>query len=308
MEKGKTAKAPSSMHIFLKRVSQGPAPWLAPLVIVLVALFILPTLEVIRYSFTDASLLRQNYNYTLKSFRVIFTTPATYDILWNSLVFVFFSVVFQTLLGLIIALAVDKGERIRLHGSVFVRVVALLSWAIPGAIIGVVWSFMYTEAGTGILITILKNMGFDKVSFLTNPDHAMPCTIIANVWRGTAQSMILTYAGLKTIPIDIIEASQIDGANAFQRLWRVILPSIFSVISTNIILNTINTFNTFDMIFSLTGGGPGRATEVLALTSYSTIFTGYNLGRGSAYAVVLLVINSLMAIGYFAVLRRRERN
>ena len=120
--------------------------------------------------------------------------------------------------------------------------------------------------------------------------------------------MILTYAGLKTIPSDQIEAGNIDGANGWQRLVHIIVPAIMTVIGTNIILNTINTFNTFDMIVSLTGGGPGRATEVLALTSYTTIFSGRMLGRGSAYAVILLGINSLMAIGYFAVLKHREKS
>ncbi len=288
--------------------SHGPLPWLLPLLAVLAFAFIYPTIEVIRYSFTDASLVKKSYTYTLKSYVTIFNNPNTYLILKNTFVFVFFSVVFQTLLGFVIALAVDKGEHLHLHGTVMVRVVALLSWAIPGSIIGVVWSFLFNETGSGILVAFLAKLGISNVTFLTNPKHALTCAIIANIWRGTAQSMILTYAGLKTIPNDLIEAGSIDGANSWQRLIHIIIPSIMSVIGTNVILNTINTFNTFDMIVSLTGGGPGRATEVLALTSYSSIFSNRMLGRGSAYAVVLLFINSLMAIGYFAVLKHREKN
>ncbi len=291
----------------LKRIVQGPAPWLAPMCIVLVAMFIVPTVQVIGYSFTDAKLISKTINWTMKSYRVIFTNEATYEILRNTFVFVFFSVICQTLLGLVIALAVDKGEKLNMKGSVTVRVASLLSWAIPGVIVGVVWSFMYTETGTGYVVYMLKKIGFQNVTFLTNPKHALACTIFANIWRGTAQSMILSYAGLKTIPNDIIEAADIDGANSRQRLWYVILPSIFSVISTNIILNTIGTFNTFDMIVSLTGGGPGRATEVLAMTSYNSIFGSFNLGRGCAYAVVLLFFNSCMAAIYFYILAKREK-
>ena len=283
-------------------------PWLLPLIVVLVLAFIYPTIEVIRYSFTDANLAKKTYSYTLRSFIAIGKNPSTYVILWNTFIFVFFSVVFQTLLGFLIALAVDKGEQMQLHGTVVVRVVTLLSWAIPGSIIGVVWTFLYNETGSGILVALLAKFGMTNVTFLTNPHHALACAIVANIWRGTAQSMILTYAGLKTIPKDQIEAGNIDGANSWQRLTHIIIPAIMTVIGTNIILNTINTFNTFDMIVSLTGGGPGRATEVLALTSYSTIFSSRMLGRGSAYAVVLLVINSLMAIGYFAVLKHREKS
>lgn len=292
---------------FLKRLADDPVIWFAPLVIVLVAMFIVPTFNVILYSFTDASILRNTYKFTLRSYRTVILNSSTYIILLNTFIFVIFSVIFQTLLGLVVALAVDKGEKIQLPGSVLVRVVALLSWAIPGVIVGVVWSFIYNETGTGIVISVLKKIGIEGVTFLTNPKHALACTIFANIWRGSAQSMILTYAGLKTIPNDIIEAANIDGASSWQRLYKIILPSIFSVISTNIILNTIGTFNTFDMIVSLTGGGPGRATEVLALTSYNTIFAAHNLGRGSAYATVLLLINSLMAVVYFYVLKKREQ-
>jgi multiple sugar transport system permease protein len=307
MNQSKTGRSEKVSVFSLKGISQGPVLWLAPLVIVLFLTFIYPTLEVIHYSFTDASMLRNTYVWTLKSYRQVFLNEVTYTILGNTFIFVFFSVVFQTFLGFLIAEIVDKGEQLALRGTIAVRVIALLSWAIPGIIIGVVWSFIYNETGTGILVYLLSKVGIRGITFLTNPDHALACTIVANVWRGTAQSMILTYAGLKTIPKDIIEAANIDGANAMQRLMHVVLPSIFSVISTNIVLNTINTFNTFDMIISLTGGGPGRATEVLAMTSYNTIFSGHNLGRGSAYAVLLLLINSCMAVIYFILLKKKEK-
>ena len=101
--------------------SHGPVPWLLPLLVVLVLAFVYPTIEVIRYSFTDANLAKKAYTYTLKSYRTIFSNPSTYVILGNTFSFVFFSVVFQTLLGFLIALAVDKGEQMHLHGTVLVR-------------------------------------------------------------------------------------------------------------------------------------------------------------------------------------------
>lgn len=120
--------------------------------------------------------------------------------------------------------------------------------------------------------------------------------------------MILSYSGLKTISKDILEAAAIDGASAWQRLIHVIIPSVASVISINVVLNTISTFNTFDMIMSLTSGGPGQATEVLAMSAYNNIFKTYNLGKGSAYATILLVINGLMAVVYFIYLKKRGEN
>jgi multiple sugar transport system permease protein len=292
----------------LKALSQGPVPWLMPLALMLLLLFVYPTFEVLRFSVTDASILKNSYNYTLKSFVSILTNLQTYEVLKITLVFVFFSVTFQTLVGLVAALAVDKGEALQIKGNVFVRVVVLLSWAIPGIIVGIIWSFLYNETETGVLASWFRNMGIRSITFLTSPGSALACVIIANIWRGSAQSMILSYAGLKTIPHEMLEAGQIDGANAWQRLIRIILPRLFPVISTNIILNTIMTFNTFDMVMSLSGGGPGRATEVLAMTSYYSIFRLHSLGRGSAYAVLLLLINTCMAIVYFCVLKNRGEN
>lgn len=301
MVKNNTRLRTGSRHF-----SDTPIPWLLPLVLVLGFMFIYPTFEVLRYGFTDASILRPNYTYTLKSYKSILGNPVTYEILAITFVFVFFSVLFQTLLGLVVALAVDKGESLKLRGTVFVRVVNLLSWAIPGVIVGVVWGFMYNETGTGILVSLLGNLGIHGVSFLTDPKTALTCVIVANIWRGSAQSMILSYAGLKTIGKEQIEASAIDGVTPWQRLIHIILPNISSVITTNVILNTIMTFNTFDMVLSLTGGGPGRATEVLAMTSYNAIFKTHSLAKGSVYATILLVINSIMALLYFRAIRNRD--
>lgn len=287
-----------------RKLLQGPFLWIAPLVLVLLITFVYPAFEVIRYSFTDASLTGKEYSYTFSSYMDIFRDKQVYQTLWTTFVFVFFSVVGQTVLGLAIALAIVKGEELKLRGTVFVRVVTLLAWAIPGVIIGVIWKIFLNESESGILTSMLHSVGIENVTFLTAASSALVCTIIANIWRGTAQSMILSYSGLKTISKDILEAADIDGASSWQRLIHVTIPSIMSVISINVILNIIMTFNTFDMVMSLTSGGPGNSTEVLALTAYNQIFVHMNLGSGSAYATILLLINGLMAAFYFWFLRR----
>lgn len=296
------------MKMKVKGLIKGPFFWMLPLFLVLLIMFIYPTFEVIRYSFTDMSLLKEDYQYTFRSYLSVFRDKAFLNILKVTFIFVFFSVVFQTLLGFVIALAVDKGEALGMRGTVVVRVVSLLSWCIPGVIIGVIWKILLDETDTGILTSLLIRLGIGRVPFLTSAGSALVCAIIANIWRGTAQSMILSYSGLKTISKDILEAASIDGASAWQRLIHVIIPSVASVISINVVLNTISTFNTFDMIMSLTAGGPGQATEVLAMSAYNNIFKTYNLGKGSAYAAILLVINGLMAVGYFIYLKKRGEN
>jgi multiple sugar transport system permease protein len=176
--------------------------------------------------------------------------------------------------------------------------VSLISWAIPGVAIGIIWKILYAENASGIFNYLLSLVGVHQVAFLSDPKNALLNISIANVWRGTAQSMILLYAGLKTVSLDILEAADVDGVTGWQKIIRIIVPSMRSVIMVNILLNVINTFNTFDMIMPLTGGGPGRSTEVLVLSSYRTIFQQLDLGKGCAIAVILLLINVVFSLIY----------
>ena len=278
--------------------NQRPILWLLPLLVFLCLFFLVPILDVIKTSFTNASMTKPGYEFTLNSYLRVFQDPSFLEVLGVTFFFVSFSVIFQFLLGFLIAFAVDNGEKRRLHGTVFTRTVSLISWAIPGVAIGIIWKIMYSETGSGILNYMLSLIGMDTVAFLTDPKMALLSISIANVWRGTAQSMILLYAGIKTVPTDILEAADVDGASGFRKIISVIIPSMKSVIMINLLLNIINTFNTFDMIMPLTGGGPGRSTEVLVLSSYRTIFQQLDLGKGCAVEVILLLINICFGILY----------
>ena len=119
--------------------------------------------------------------------------------------------------------------------------------------------------------------------------------------------MILCYAGLKTIPGDVYEAARVDGASAPQTLRRVTLPMMAPILLTNLVLVVVETFNTFDMVLSLTGGGPGNSTSILALQVYDEIFRQLQLGRGAAMAVVLILINVAMIAVYLRLVDRQEK-
>ena len=283
-----------------------PYLWLLPLFIVLLVFFLVPTLDVIRLSFTNSSLARTDYVYTTKSYLKVFRDSAFPTVMRVTLIFVSVSVVFQFLLGFIIAYCVDKGEKLMMRGTVVVRTISLVSWAIPGVAIGIIWKILYTENAGGILNYLLSLLGIAQIPFLSSPDIAIWSVCIANIWRGTAQSMILLYAGLKTVSTDILEAADVDGANGWRKIISVIIPSMKSVIMVNILLNIINTFNTFDMIQPLTGGGPGTSTTVLVLNAYRTIFQQLDLGKGCAIAVFLLLINIVFSLIYIRV-SREER-
>ena len=284
-----------------------PLPWLLPLAAILGATFVYPIFEIARLSLTDASLVGGEYSYTLESYLSLFQSPYFANMLKVTAIFVCFSVLFQMFLGFLIALAVDRGAKRGMKTSIVTRTAVLSAWAIPGVIIGIIWSILYEQSAAGILNYLLGSIGL-SVPFLTDPQVALASVTITNIWRGTAFSMILLYAGLQTLPDDVMEAARVDGANAWQRLTRVVLPLLAPILFIDLVVVSIETFNTFDMVLALTGGGPGRSTEVVALSIYNQIFQQFNLGQGAATAVLLLTINLVMTFVYIRILERNEED
>jgi len=179
---------------------------------------------------------------------------------------------------------------------------------IPGVLVGIVWRMILSSSNFGILNYLIELLGMERVPFLVEPAIALTCVIGANVWRGTAFSMILQYAGLQRIPPQLYEVAEVDGANAVQRFFHITLPQLRPILFVNLVLITIYTFNTFDMVMSLTGGGPARTTEVMTLSAYKQVFKFFNMGRGSSIAVLLLFINLVMAVAYYKfILAGQER-
>lgn len=288
-------------------VSGAPWLWLLPLGTVLLLVLVYPVIEIVRLSFTDASLVSgEPHSVTAGTYASLLKGTDFRHTLEITFLFVLASVVFQLLLGLAIALLIHGAEKRGLRGVVATRAVVLTAWAIPGVIIGVIWSLLYQETDSGVLNHGLSLLGFSgSTPFLSDPDNALASVIVANIWRGTALSMILCYAGIKTVPDHVHEAARIDGASPLQKLFRVTLPMMLPILTMNLVLATVETFNSFDMVLSLTGGGPGTATQVLALDVYDQIFRQLNLGRGAAMAVVLMVVN-IAVIGLYVRLAERQ--
>ncbi len=276
---------------------------MAPLLAVVTLFYLYPAIEVLRFSFTNASLQDPSYQYTLNTFVNALSDPVLYKVLRITAVFVLASVVLQLLLGLVIAVAVNRARRRRLPGMVFMRSVILSAWVMPGVVIGIVWAIVLNEASYGLANLLLATVGVGGVAWLSSPNIALMSIVVANVWRGTAFSMILQYAGLQSIPDELYEAAEVDGASALQSFWHITIPQLRPILMINIILITISTLNTFDMILPLTGGGPGQATEVIALRAYNVIFREYSLAGGAVLAVIMLLISMALTLVYRRLLR-----
>ncbi len=288
-------------------VQEHPLVWLAPAIALLFLFRLYPLIEVVRMSFTNISLIQPAYEYVgFNSYIAVITSTAFRTMARTTAIFVGASVIAQLTLGMILALAINYGVKKHIYGSVSIRIAVLSAWVIPGIVIGILWKIMLIETNYGLVNYILVQLGFNVVSFFSDPQMALFSTIMANTWRGTAFSMIMLYAGLQQVPQQLYHAAKVDGAGPIARFRHVTLPQIKPVVFINIVLITIYTVNTFDMIMSLTGGGPGRATEVLSLFMYFLGFEQFQLGRAAAVAVIMLGVNVVMTLVYVRYLLSEE--
>jgi multiple sugar transport system permease protein len=162
----------------------------------------------------------------------------------------------------------------------------------------VIWQIVLNEGPYGLVNSALDAVGVAPVAWLSDTDLAVVSVVVANIWRGTAFTMLLLYAALHTVNRELYDAARVDGAGRLRMLWHVTLPQIRPVLLVNVILITIATLNTFDMILSLTGGGPAQATEVLALHTFNEVFVNFSLAAGCVLAVLLLLASLALTAIY----------
>ncbi len=298
--------APTGSRFAARKFYPSPAPWLMPLILVLGIFYLYPLIDVFRFAFTNISLVGNDEEYTLRTIASTLSKPELLQILWVTLVFTASSVVAQQVLGLFIAQVVVRSEKRGLFGSTIVRTTALIAWVVPGIAGGIIWKMLFNEAPFGGLNSLLRMLGASPVQWLSDPNMVMWSVVISNVWRGTAFSMVVMYAAIKAIDPELYEAAEMDGANPWQRLIYITLPQLRAAILVNMILITIQTLNTFDAIISLTGGGPGRATEVLSLYTFNVVFRNYDLAAGAVLSILMLVISLSLALVYARFLPKGE--
>jgi multiple sugar transport system permease protein len=267
-----------------------------------VGFFAGPLLWSVYTSFTDMALTGSStVNFVgLDNFTRLVQDPSFLHSLELTLVFVVGSAVIgQNTLGLLIALLL-RG-RSRVVRSVLTGLV-IAAWAVPEVVAAFCWyAFLYR---TGTLNALLAHLGIAQNWLYTSP---MLAVILANVWRGTAFSMLVYSAALSEVPPDLMEAASVDGASAWQRLRRITLPLIRRAIVSNLMLITLQTLAAFGLIFVMTGGGPGTASQTTPLYMYQQAFKFYQLGYGTAMALVLLAVGALFSAVYLRLIRLEDR-
>jgi multiple sugar transport system permease protein len=215
--------------------------------------------------------------------------------------FVLSVVVIEIVAGLILALLLESG----LKGLRLFRTLFVLPIMVAPVVVGVMWRFLYNPA-YGKINYFLTSMGFEAVGWLSDPDIALNAVIIADVWQWTPFVFLLALAALQGIPQDLSDAAVVDGANYMQKLLRVKLPYITSILGVTAILRLIDAFRSLVVVFNLTYGGPGVSTEVMSLHLYKSAFVSQRLGLASAIAVLLLLLIVLLSMALIISNLRKE--
>lgn len=219
----------------------------------------------------------------------------------NTFVFVFSSTFLEVLLGLIIALVINK----HFMGRGLVRAAILIPWAIPTVVSSQMWRFIFNDS-YGLLNYILfgrETSGY--IAWLAHPVYAFSSIVIADVWKTSSFAGLLILAGLQTIPDELYEAAKIDGASSWQQFKEITLPLIKPALLIALLFRTMDAFRVFDLVFVMTQGGPADSTNVLQFYGYKKIFAEGLMGYGSTISVLVFAIVLIIAMLYIRLIGTR---
>ncbi|MBN1265935.1 MAG: sugar ABC transporter permease [Anaerolineales bacterium] len=271
---------------------------LAPAALIIAVVTVYPLLRSLWISLLKWNLMKPQEGHPfvgMQNYRDVLSDPVFWNSVKVTIVFVGAAVFLEVTLGLISALVLNREFR----GKNLIRMLALLPWAIPSVVNGIMWKWILNPS-YGALNGLLLDLGLiDKyVIWLGYPKTALFMVILADVWKETPFIMLLLLAALQTIPGDLYEAARVDGANVLQTITRITIPLIRPTLYVAVSLRTIWALKSFDLIYTLTAGGPSNGTSVLGYYTYLKSFVSLQLGRGSAAAYIMTGAVMLIVIFY----------
>jgi len=218
------------------------------------------------------------------------------EALVHTLVFTLASVTLELTLGCVLALAMNRAFR----GRGLVRAAILVPWAIPTVVAALIWRFMF-DGDSGIVNAALASLGVDPPVWFVDRLAAWVPVILGDVWKETPFVALLLLAGLQGIDASLYEAARIDGASAWRQFRYITLPLLKPALLVALIFRTRDAFRVFDLVYVMTGGGPGTATEPIALYTFTSLLQNLRFGYGSALSVLVFLVAFLLAVGYIRV-------
>lgn len=274
---------------------------LAPALIYITIIVAYPLVDTVILSFTNAA-LRPDYDFIgWANYQRIFTAGNFTEVIIRTFVWTFFSVSAKMIIGMCGAVLLNAA----IPGQTLFRILTMPPWIVPMAIGIYMWAWMY-NGQFGMISGMLQNFGLIKgpIAFLAYGHTAFWATIVTDVWIGVPMVTIYFLAAMQSIPKDLYEAAWTDGAGRFYRFRRITVPLMVPAIITMSLLSLIATFNSFDIIYILTNGGPSGSTTTMIIDTYKTAMGSRKYGEGAARAVVICIFVSVFCLVYFRAVRK----
>lgn len=279
---------------------------LLPAFAIIAGIILFPLLDAMRLSVTSTNLIniRKQPLVGLRNYQQIFTDPTYWQVVGNTFFITGASVAGSVVIGMALALALNGLAA----GRGLLRALFIVPWLVPGVVIGVTWNWMLSTE-TGIVNYLLRAAGLASANLPWLADSTLSMAAVNGVfvWSSVPFIMVTLLAGLQAIPAELVEAAVVDGATFGQRFRLVVLPLLLPIITIATILRVIYTIQNFVIVYMLTQGGPGYATETLALYVYETAFNAARLGKASAIGVTWFCYLLVFVVIYLKLVDRGER-
>ncbi|MBE1557362.1 sugar ABC transporter permease [Nonomuraea africana] len=281
------------------------APWwfVVPAIAVYLFIVVVPSVNGALFSFTDWNGLRPGWSLVgLDNYAAVFADRTARDALVNTLLLAAAATVVQNVVGLLLALGVNSMVKSRY----LLRVIFFAPVVLTPLVAGYVWSFLLSP--NGAVNDALRAVGLGTLAhdWLGDPDTALYAIVAEIVWQFAGYSMVIYLAGLQAIPSEVLEAATIDGAGAWSKFRRVVLPLLNGAVVINVMLCLIGGLKQFDQVMAMTGGGPGTATETISTTIYKSAFSLGDFPFSIALAVVMTVVIAVLAGIQFRLTQRKS--
>ena len=274
---------------------------ISPAVFLMLVLLAYPFVLAVYISLTDRVLGEPGRFIWIRNFLKLLQDPLFRQTVWNSFVYTISTVFLKMFLGIILALLLNQ----EMPARNLIRGALLLPWIVPTSLSVLTWLWMF-DSLFSVVNYILLGLGLisKKIPWLGDPFWAMVSVIIVNTWRGLPFFAVSFLAGLMTIPRELYEAAETDGAKAFRQFWHITLPLLQPVIAVVVLFSTIWTFADFQIVYILTHGGPINATQIFATMAYDVALVAGRIGEGSAISLFLFPALLIVIILMLRYLRR----
>lgn len=273
-----------------------PYLFIAPAIFVMIAGLAYPVVQSLYLSFYDWKIgtpLSSANQVGWSNYSRMLFDPAVWESLWVTIRFGFWTISIEMFLGISLALLLEKPIR----GASIFRTIFILPLMVSPVVVGLIWRYLF-DARVGWINYYLGTwFGIEPQVWLGDAELAFFAIVLTDIWQWTPFIFIIVIAGLQALPSEVLEASTIDGANWWQQVLLVKLPMISSILVIALLMRLIDVFRALEVMYIMTGGGPGRATELISLHIYNRAFDAQLLGYASAIAVLLIAIVFVISLG-----------